>query len=52
VVDPFHWIEQVTGFDPDGGSGILEAALLLVVATIASSYRVRALFRRERGKSG
>jgi hypothetical protein len=51
VVDPFHWIEQVTGLDPDHGSGILETALLIALVMIAFSFRIRKSSRRKTGKS-
>jgi len=28
---PMHWIEQVTGWNPDGGNGSLESALTVAL---------------------
>ena len=43
-----EWIEELTGYEPDGGNGTLEVALPLVLLTIAaaSSIAARRVYRR------
>lgn len=43
-----EWIEELTGFEPDGGSGALEIALPVVLLAIAAaaSIAARRVYRR------
>lgn len=49
------WIEQLTGWDPDGGSGALELLILLVPALVVLTFslrlRVHSRISRRRGGS-
>jgi hypothetical protein len=31
-----HWLEQLLGFSPDGGNGLAEVLIMLVVASIVA----------------
>jgi hypothetical protein len=39
---PRDWIELRLGFDPDGGTGLLEALVVFVTFAIALAFAVRA----------
>lgn len=50
-----HWIEQVMGFSPDGGSGTLEVAIVLFFAGLAAAgagFRLRRASARGRRVRG